>query len=693
MPPPSPRACFGRDELIEEIIDLAESLTPIALIGAGGIGKTSIALTVLHHDRIKERFGDNRWFIRCDQFPASCAHFLSRLSKVTGAGVENPRDLTPLRPFLSSREMILFLDNAESILDPQRANAQEIYVVVEELSQLSNICLCITSRISTIPPACENLDIPTLSAEAAHDTFYRIYKNGEQYSLIDGILERLDFHPLSVTLLATVAHHNKWDTNQLSREWERRRTDVLCTRHDTSLATTIELSLASPMFQELGPDTRELLGVVAFFPQGIDENNLDWLFSILPNRTNVFDTFCVLSLTYRANGFITMLAPLRDYLRPKDPTSSPLLYATKDHYFRRLSAHVNPSEPGFEEARWITSEDVNTEHLLDVFTSVDTNAVGVWDACSDFVRHLYWHKPRPVILGPKIEGLPDDHPSKPQCLLQFSRLSGSVGNYAEYKRLLTCALKLWRTRGDVDEVALALMFLGEANRLLNFHEEGIEQMKEALEIYERLDNTEGQVQSLQLLAWLLYGDKQLDAAEEAASRTIDLLPDKGEEYLICKFHHVLGNIYDSKGEMEKAIYHFEKALEIASGFCWYGQQFCIHSSLAELFCGRGRFDDAQVHIERAKLHTTNDKYLLGHAMKLQADLWYLQDKFEEAKSEALRAADIYERVGAAINLENCRELLGRIEAGMNSRVASDKSDPNGELLKAVLFLARVDFPF
>ena len=42
-PPPAPRACFGRDELIEEIVGLIENLTPIALIGPGGIGKTSVA--------------------------------------------------------------------------------------------------------------------------------------------------------------------------------------------------------------------------------------------------------------------------------------------------------------------------------------------------------------------------------------------------------------------------------------------------------------------------------------------------------------------------------------------------------------------------------------------------------------------------------------------------------------------------
>ena len=691
--PPPTGACFGREELIEKIIRLGETLTPVALIGAGGIGKTAIALTVLHDSRIKERFGDNRRFIRCDQFLPSSVHLLNRLSNVIGAGVENAEDLTPLRPFLSSKEILVVLDNAESILDPQGTDAQKIYAMVEELSRFKTVWLCITSRITTVPRHCKRLVIPTLSIEAACSIFYGIYDEGERSDIVSNLLRRLEFHALSITLLATVAFHNMWGYDRLAKEWDAHRTQILRTDYDESLAATIELSLASPTFLGLGPKAHDLLSVIAFFPQGVNENDLDWLLLIIPDGTKVFDKFCALSLTNRDNGFVTMLAPLRDYLSPKDPKSSPLLSVIKDYYFTRMAVILDPNKPSFKQSQWIASEDENVEHLLDVFTTIDADSDAIWAACANFTRHLIWHKNRPVSLRSKIEGIPDNHPSKPECLFELSRLSHLIGNCVGRKTLLTHALKLYRRWRNTYWVAQTLRHLSDVNRRLGLIEEGISQAKEALEISEQFGCTRGRGDFLINLALLLRSDGQLDAAKEALSRTIDLCTGGDNQFLVCRSHRVLGGVYRLEGEVEKAVYHFEIALEIGSSFNWHDALFFTHMELMELLRNEGKFDDAFIHIERAKFYAAGSLLDLGCAAEHQARILFMQGRLEEAKSEALCAADLYEKVGAVEVSEECRRLSRQIEESRLAKSPLDNQALTVSTPPTVRFPACVDFSF
>ena len=657
LPPPAPRAFFGREKLIEEVVSLAEKPVPIALIGPGGIGKTSIALTVLHHDRIKEQFGDNRRFIRCDKFAPSLANFLALLSKVIGAGVENPEDLAPLRPFLSSRKILIVLDNAESIFDPEGTDSEEILAVVDELCQYDEICVCITSRITMVPQHCKHPKIPTLSIEAARDIFYGIYDDYERSSVVDDLLRCLEFHALSITLLATAASHNKWSYNRLVKEWSARRAQVLRTDTNKSLAASLQLSLDSPTFLKLGPNARDLLGVVAFFPRGVYENHLEWLFPTFSGVESILDKFCALSLTHRSDSYITMLAPIRDHLTLRDPTSSPLLCETKRSYLSRLSVHVIPGQPRFEETRWVISEDVNIEHLLNVFTSIDTNTNDDWDACADFMWHLYWHKPRKTVLVPRIESLPDDHPSKAECLFRLSGLFEAAGNRANQKRILTHVLLLNEEQGDRFWVGRTLRCLSGVNRWLGLYEEGIQQAKEAAEIFEQLGDTVNQAGSLNDLALVLYFDDQLDAAEEAASHAISLISDKGQGISLCESHRYLGLIYQEKGEKAKAIYYFETAFNIASSIKSHYELFWNHLSLARLFLSQDQFDEANAHIGHAKSHAVNDAYNMGFTMEAQARILDRQGQIEEAKLGVSRAIEMFGKLGAEEDVERCRSYL------------------------------------
>ena len=121
-----------------------------------------------------------------------------------------------------------------------------------------------------------------------------------------------------------------------------------------------------------------------------------------------------------------------------------------------------------------------------------------------------------------------------------------------------------------------------ANCRLGLYDEGIQQIGEASEIFKRLSDTTEQAECLIRLALLLYEDDQLDAAEEATSRAINHLPEKGQEFRVGESHRLLGMIYGSKGEREKAIYHLEAALGIASSFNWHTELFWVHYSLARL---------------------------------------------------------------------------------------------------------------
>ena len=139
--------------------------------------------------------------------------------------------------------MFIIPDNAESVLDPQGTNAQEIYTVVDELCQFETISLCITSRVATVPWHCKRPRIPTLSMESACDIFYSIYDYGERSNIINDLLRRLGFQALSKTLLATTASRGVWNYNRLAKEWDKHRAQVLRTNYNESLAATIELSI------------------------------------------------------------------------------------------------------------------------------------------------------------------------------------------------------------------------------------------------------------------------------------------------------------------------------------------------------------------------------------------------------------------------------------------------------------------
>ena len=89
-----------------------------------------------------------------------------------------------------------------------------------------------------------------------------------------------------------------------------------------------------------------------------------------------------------------------------------------------------------------------------------------------------------------------------------------------------------------------------------------------------------------------------------SSDLIDLFPEKSQEFWACQSHNLLENILRPKGKNEKVIYHFDVSYKIAPSFNWHTKLFWAHYLLVELFRDEGAFDNAHVHIGRAKSHAS-----------------------------------------------------------------------------------------
>ena len=300
------------------ILDLTDQVASIALFGSIGVGKSFVGLTLLHHNRTKVKFGGNRHHVHCDNLPNSLEGFLERLSDAIGIG--HTMDIGQLRLHLkSSPPIILLLDGVDSILDPLAPEAEDIIKTIEEFGCYKHVCLLTTSRMSPEVSDFHRVEVPTLSGSDARDIFYGLC-NLDRSPVVDNLIASLDFHPLSINLLATAVRQNDWDELTLlkvrdeltlPKVWEGDQNGVLKTQYQKSLKDVMGRSFTSPTIQNLGTTAREVLEAIAAFPHGVEEGKLESTFPSITGVVVAVDVLCKFSLLYRQGGFVKMLSLFR----------------------------------------------------------------------------------------------------------------------------------------------------------------------------------------------------------------------------------------------------------------------------------------------------------------------------------------------------------------------------------------------
>ncbi|WP_119268830.1 ATP-binding protein [Taklimakanibacter deserti] len=207
---------FGRADVIEAIERDLDEYRLVSIVGAGGIGKTTVALAVAEH--AIELFRDGVWLVDLALLkdPALAPN---AIATAVGLAAHSANMLAALCEFLRDREMLLVLDSCEHIIDAAAscadrilANTRDVKILAtsrepllvkgERLRRLPGLD---TPPSSSRPNAEEALTFPAIQLFAERAT-----ERLEAFKLMDAdaptvaeICRRLDGLALAIELAAT----------------------------------------------------------------------------------------------------------------------------------------------------------------------------------------------------------------------------------------------------------------------------------------------------------------------------------------------------------------------------------------------------------------------------------------------------------------------------------------------------------
>ena len=589
--PQQPTHFIGREKEIDEVKALIRKTRLLTLTGAGGCGKTRLALQVAA-DQIEER-PDGVWLV---ELAALTDPALVPQTTATTLGLKEQagKSLTQtLTDHLQSRHLLLILDNAEHLLGSVARLADAILRRCPEVTLLvsSREALAVGGELTyrvpslTMPdPARDRTPEAVARYESVRLFVERAQLLAPQFTVTPGyapvlasICHRLDGIPLAIELAA--ARVRSMSVEEVNRRLDQ-RFRLLTGGSRTALPRQQTLRSAIDWsYDLLNGDERVLFARLAVFTGGFSLDAVERICAdavidesaALDLVTSIVDKNLVVAETRGSATRYRMLETIRQYARDRllDSGEGDRLRDLHLSYFAALAAKAEPKLSGPDQALWLhrlAAEHDNLRAALAWSSAAAGDTAAGLKMAAALWRFWYvrgdFSEGRACLVGLLSIDNAGATPERGRALNAAGTLAWLQTDLPAARTLLSEALVLWRAHGDRQGIARSLSNLGNVAHGECDYAASRGFFEQSLAIRRELDDRAGIADILTNLGALAYDRGDYDAAGALFSESLGLRRERGDRWGIAVQLNNLGAVHDAQGDYSGCRALYEECLAI-----------------------------------------------------------------------------------------------------------------------------------